>query len=386
MAFFSFGINEPLHLCVQRFVSLDKYKILCYYISMKKKIMVEPSAIPLNSTVCDDICTVDGTLLCHGNMVVDKRIFELLQNFDGKIAIVVEDEEPAKDSDAYKQHEDNTFKLNEDIRERVLTGVEYIYSKDTPIEEVASEATEIGKTLCNAVMRSNTTEINLSALKVSDEYTFKHSVDVATMAMLVAKKMGKPQYIVEDVGVSGILHDIGKVDIPNEILNKPGKLTDDEFEVIKLHTVRGYERLKNEKVKDVIKLAVLQHHENVDGTGYPFKLKSDKINDIAKILSVVDVYDALVTARPYKLAKSAAESLEIIMSMINKFDNWAISAFLSSLVAFPNGTTVTMSDGRSCKVLRQNPKYPLRPVILDETSGEVMDLANDLKYLSLLIV
>ncbi len=353
---------------------------------MKKKLMVEPDKIPMNSTVCDDICTVDGALLCHGNMVVDQHIFELLQNYYGKIEIVVDVDDEEIDPASVKQQEDKTFKLNEDIKKRVLTGVEYIYSKDTPIEEVTDEATEIGKTLCDAVMKSNTTEINLNALKVSDEYTFKHSVDVATMAMLVAKKMGKPRFIVEDVGISGILHDIGKVDIPNEILNKPGKLTDDEFEIIKLHTVRGYERLKHENIKDVIKAGVLQHHENVDGTGYPFRLHSDKISDIAKILSVVDVYDALLTARPYKQAKSVAESLEIVMAMINKFDNWAISAFLSSLVAFPNGTYVTMSDGRSCKVLRQNPKYPLRPVVLDETAGEVMDLANDLKYLSLLIV
>ena len=353
---------------------------------MKKKILVDPSDIPINSTVCDDISTVDGTLLCHGNMVVDKHIFDLLQNFEGKIAIVIDEDEDVKDPDKFKQQADRSFKLDEDIKARVLTGVEYIYSKDTPIEEVVGEATEIGKTLCDLVMRSNSTGINLSALKVSDEYTFKHSVDVATMAMLVAKKMGKPQFIVEDVGISGILHDLGKVDIPNEILNKPGKLTDDEFEVIKLHTVRGYTRLKKEKLKDVVKLAVLQHHENVDGTGYPFKLKSDKINDIAKILSVVDVYDALLTARPYKEPKTVSESLEIIMAMINKFDNWAITAFLSSLVAFPNGTTVTMSDGRECKVLRQNPKYPLRPVVLDESTGEVMDLANDLSYLSLLIV
>ncbi len=354
---------------------------------MKKKVFVEPKSIPINSIICDDICTVDGTLLCHGNMVVDKSIYRLLQKYDGKVAVVVEVEEERAVPDIASEEEDRTFKLEEDIKRRVLTGVEFIYSKDTPTNEVVTEATDIGRILCDTVMKSNTTEISLNALKVSDEYTFKHSVDVATMAMLVAKKMGKPKYIVEDVGMAGLLHDLGKVDIPNEILNKPGKLTDDEFKVIQLHTVRGYERLKNEKsIKEEVKMGVLQHHENIDGSGYPFKLKSGKISDIAKILSVVDVYDALMTKRPYKEAKSTSESLEIVMAMINKFDNWAIAAFLSSLVAFPNGSTVTLSDGRCCRVMRQNDKYPLRPVVLDESTGEIMDLAWDLKCLSLVIV
>ncbi len=140
--------------------------------------------------------------------------------------------------------------------------------------------------------------VDISALKVSDEYTFKHSVDVATMSMIVAKRYGFSQQQVYEIGIAGLLHDIGKSQIPNEVLNKAGRLTDEEFTLMKQHSVFGYRILmeKNELSND-IRLGVLQHHEKINGRGYPMGVDMSKISPFARIISVADIYDALDRAR-----------------------------------------------------------------------------------------
>lgn len=190
--------------------------------------------------------------------------------------------------------------LSESVKARVAEGIQYLYN-DTESSGFTSTTKNITDDLMKAINNNDALAVDISALKVSDEYTFKHSVDVATMAMIVAKKHGLSESDVYEIGISGLLHDVGKSKIPNEVLNKAGKLTDDEFAMMKQHSLFGYGILKEkDDLSNQIKMGVLQHHEKMNARGYPMSVGADSINLFARIISVADIYDALVTERPYK--------------------------------------------------------------------------------------
>ncbi len=276
-------------------------------------------------------------------------------------------------------------KLSESVKKRVAEGISYLYS-NTDSVELTSVTKNIADELMKAISANDALAIDIGTLKVSDEYTFKHSVDVATMAMVVAKKYGFSDAEVYDIGIAGLLHDMGKSKIPNEILNKPGKLTDEEFEIMKQHSVFSYNILKNNQgLKDSVKLAVLQHHEKINGSGYPFGLDSSKICPFAKILSVVDIYDALVTERPYKSAFSPRDAVEMIMAMTAELDMDAMKSFLGSVILYPVDSIVELSNGEKAKVVENYPDYILRPKVVGLQTGRVYDLGKDLACASIII-
>ena len=226
-------------------------------------------------------------------------------------------------------------KLSESVKQRVSEGIQYLYS-NTDAENFADTTDAITRNLMRAITDNQAIAVDISALKVSDEYTFKHSVDVATMAMIVGKKHGLSDKQVYDIGISGLLHDVGKSKIPNEILNKAGKLTDGEFAVMKKHSLFGYTILKDkEDISEPIAMGVLQHHEKINGRGYPMGLPEEKIHLFAKILSVADIYDALVTERVYKKAYSQRDAVEMIMSMTGELDINVMKSFMESVILYP---------------------------------------------------
>lgn len=276
-------------------------------------------------------------------------------------------------------------KLSDSVRKRVSEGVQYIYN-NTDSGQLASATNSIAKDLIDAIDSNDAIAIDINELKTSDEYTFKHSVDVATISMILAKQLGLSQKEIYEIGVAGLLHDIGKTKIPPEILNKPGKLDDSEFAVMKQHSVFGYKMLRdNPEFSTEIPLAVLQHHEKMNGKGYPLGAAKPQITPYAKFLSVADIYDALVTERPYKKAFSQRTAVEIMMSMTNELDMTALKSFLESMILYPVGTVVELSNGEKAKVVKNNPHYILRPVVVNITNGKVYDLGNDLSCANILI-
>lgn len=276
-------------------------------------------------------------------------------------------------------------KLSESVKKRVAEGVHFLYS-DTESENFEDATNSVTNELMRAITDNDAIAVDISALKVSDEYTFKHSVDVATMSMIIAKKQGMSEKEVYEIGIAGLLHDIGKAKIPNEVLNKPGRLTDEEFSLMKRHSLLGYEILKGKKdISHAVLMGVLQHHEKINGRGYPLGLTSDKINLYAKILSVVDIYDALVTERPYKKAFSQRDAVEMIMSLTNELDITAMKSFLRSIILYPVDSIVQLSNGEKAKVVENNSEYILRPKVVGLTTGKVYDLAKDIKCANIII-
>ena len=247
--------------------------------------------------------------------------------------------------------------LSDSVRQRVSTGVQYIFN-NTNSEELTQATNQIADSLMEAINENDAIAVDISSLKTSDEYTFKHSVDVATISM-----------------------------IPTEILNKPGRLTDDEFNIMKKHSVYGYNMLKDRKdLNNSILMGVLQHHERIDGTGYPLGFDAPKICQFAKILSVADVYDALVTKRPYKDALSQRDAVEMLMSMTNQLDIGVMRAFMSSMILYPVDSIVQLSNGEKARVVKNSEYYILRPTVVGVDSGRVYNLGNDLKCASIIIL
>lgn len=276
--------------------------------------------------------------------------------------------------------------LTESVKKRVSEGIQFLYS-NPQAEGFTQAANSISDELMQAINENDAVVVDINVLKISDEYTFKHSVDVASIAMVIAKQMGMPEEQVREIGMAGILHDLGKSQIPPEILNKPGRLTDEEFHIMKQHSLYGYNMLKDkDDIPREILMGVLQHHEKINGKGYPLGLTDRQIFKYARILSVADIYDALVTERPYKAGFSPRDAVEMIMAMTAELDVSVINSFLDSVLLYPVGSLVQLSNGDTGKVVENNHGQPMRPKVVGLKAGKVYDLANDTKCANVIII
>ncbi|MGN0351843.1 MAG: HD-GYP domain-containing protein [Roseburia sp.] len=276
--------------------------------------------------------------------------------------------------------------LSHSVKKRVTEGIQFIYN-NVESADMVNAANTITNDLLSAIDSNDAIAIDISALKTSDEYTFKHSVDVATISMIVAKQQGLSRNQIREIGLAGLLHDIGKTKVPPEILNKPEKLTPEEFDIMKQHPVFGYEMMKNRPDSSpAISLGILQHHEKMNGNGYPLGCTGEKISPYARILTVADIYDALVTERAYKAAYSQRDAVELIMSMTDELDMTALKSFLESMILYPVDTIVELSNGEKAKVVENNPHYILRPTVVGITSGTVYNLSEDLSCANIIIM
>lgn len=276
--------------------------------------------------------------------------------------------------------------MSETVKARVNEGIQYLF-KNTNADNFSGAAMQVSKDLTEAIMTNSAVAIDINTLKVSDEYTFKHSVDVAMISMIIGKRHGLSRDEIREIGVAGLLHDMGKSKIPTEILNKPGKLTDEEFALMKRHPYDGYQILKDRGgFSNAVLLGVLQHHEKINASGYPMGISKDQIHLFGRLIAVADIFDALITKRPYKDAFPMREAVEMIMSMTGELDISCINSFLGSVICYPVDSVVELSNGQLCKVVANVPMYPLRPRVVAIDTGEVYDLANDLKCANLIIL
>lgn len=216
-------------------------------------------------------------------------------------------------------------------------------------------AKELVEEISSSVMRNPGALIGLARLKTKDDYTYMHSVAVCALMVALAKQLGLDEHQTREAGVAGLLHDIGKMMVPGDILNKPGKLTDEEFISVKEHPAAGYKMLRDSEGVSEISLDVcLHHHEKIDGTGYPKGLKGEEISLFARMGAVCDVYDAITSNRPYKQGWCPAESLRKMAEWSKgHFDEKIFQAFVKSIGIYPVGTLVRLESGRLGVVVEQ---------------------------------
>ncbi len=246
------------------------------------------------------------------------------------------------------------------------------------------EAVPMVDDIIESVFRNEQASATICKLKRFDEYTFTHSINVGVLAVILGRPLNLDRNVLRMLGIAGLFHDVGKAKVPEEILNKPGKLTDREFQIMQGHPGLGHTIMEGQKglAREVLE-AVLQHHERYDGRGYPLGLKGGAIGKFTRIVSVVDVYDALTSKRVYRDAMAPGRALAMMYQWrLSDFYPNSVEHFIKCMGVYPVGSFVRLSTGDHGIVCDDNPAYLLKPkvkIILDAKLRprpiEVLDLS-----------
>lgn len=326
--------------------------------------------VPLNSAregsiLGKSLIDENGNLLLkEGSVLTDRRIENLLEK--GYSSVYIDDD--------YSDDEIEDI-IKPEIRNKIAQKIKEtfeFFSKDRQVShknsrimyESMEELNNFAKNLVDELFSKSDIMISMVDIKNMDTYTYAHSVNVAVISLVVGIAAGLGRSELEDLTIGAMLHDVGKIFIPKSILNKPGALTDEEFRQIQEHTIEGYEYLKNCPIKSTSKIIALQHHLNVDGSGYPDYENTGLLHKFSRIVAIADVYDALTSDRSYRRAYSPSEAVEYIMSMAStKFDMDYVKLFVKKIVTYPVGSIVRLSDGKTGVVKSLNEGFPMRPVV-----------------------
>ena len=246
------------------------------------------------------------------------------------------------------------------------------------------------ESITESVLSNSGALLTLLRIKNKDDYTFLHSVSVGTLMIAFCRSVGMDMETIHLAGLGGILHDTGKALVPDEVLNKPGRLTEEEFDIIKRHPRDGFDILsRTEGISEIPLDITLHHHERVDGSGYPHNLKGDTISTLAKMAAIVDVYDAITADRCYHKGMAPTDALRKIFEWSKyHFDPKLVQAFMRCVGIYPVGTLVLLESGKLGVVIEQHASNLLTPKIKVMYSSksntylqpEIIDLSRPLGF------
>lgn len=318
---------------------------------------VSVDSIPVGVKLARTIFSSDGGVLLAEGIELREGYVEQLKK-RGISEIYLDDDISAgiSVSDVVKEQTRNEAVV---LVKKMMDGYNFSVSDD--VEKVKAMVNE----LINELILNNDILYNLTEIKTVDDYTFEHSVNVCILSLITGIGLGFDNERLRELGTGAMLHDIGKLCIPREILKKPSQLTVDEFEEIKKHTILGYEILKkSDRLSLTSSYIAFGHHERYDGSGYPLHLKNDSIQIFARIVAIADVYDALTSDRVYRKKLKPNEVYEYITSLgIYHFDPQIVESFVKYVTVYPIGTGVLLNTKERAIVVRDNRSMPTRPLV-----------------------
>lgn len=324
-----------------------------------------------------DVVSTNGRLVVKKDFLLTEESIERIKQYS-IFFVVIEEEEPHTENYMKRLSASKEFK---EFEQKFMTSVEQLSGKINDIVEKNSPV-NVGELLASTseitdgTYSGNNMLDMLGNMHQYDDSTYVHSLNVALISRIVGEWLGFSQKDLELLSVCGLLHDIGKVKIPDSIVKKPGKLTPNEYEIVKKHTVFGYEILKNQNLAQSIINTPLMHHEKCDGSGYPNKLKRDQIDDFVKIVTIADVYDAMTSARVYRNPISPFEVVEIFEKEgLQKYESKYILTFLKKILDTYIHTNVKLNDGREGEVVFINRDKLSKPIV--SIDGVCVDLSRE---------
>ncbi len=325
----------------------------------------------------EDIYTYNNQLIVQkGTELTDKTITRL--EFYSIINVWIEEEQPVSKASLqqiadeekwpyskliqatpeFKEYKANFDDLVEDFSQ---------YLNDVVNKSIPIEPTEILKRTVGLLDTSNghvSFFHMLHNMREYDDTTFAHSINVALLCNVLANWLDFSQEEIDMATLCGLFHDIGKLSIPNDIIKKPSKLTDDEYKIVKTHTLEGYNVLKNQDLDEHIKNAALMHHERFDGSGYPSGSKEDNIDIYAQLVAIADVYEAMTAARVYRGPLCPFKVIEIFEKEgFQKYNPLYVLTFLENVVLTYINNRVRLSNGVEGDVIFINKHYLSKPLV-----------------------
>lgn len=344
--------------------------------------------------IAEDLYNPKGQLILTKGFVLDEATIAKLE-YNSILEVPIDDspvveEKPATVSEMYAVNNySERIKNSEDFKQFQVeyktsvsrlnaSLVKAMMEKDKPIDtdSLYSDAMKMINTSMNSMHIFDI----IHNLRDYDDIVSSHSINVALISNILGKWLGFSEEDLKVLTVAGLLHDVGKLAIPPELLNKPGRLTDEEFEMMRSHVKKGYEILRNQDLDIRIKEACLLHHERCDGSGYPFHSVGNRITPFAKIIAIADVYDAMTAARAYRGAFCPFDVIQMFDEEgLNKFDPQYIMTFLSRISSTYIHNNVKLSDGSIGEIIMINQMCLYRPIV--RVGEEFIDLIKrqDLK-------
>ncbi|WP_281976023.1 HD-GYP domain-containing protein [Halobacillus litoralis] len=336
---------------------------------------LEPGTI-LGKTIFNE----NGQVLLSRGVAFTSRVIERLDKYDITYVYI---------EDGHTEDIETQYPISEKVRMKAIKSIKDSFSSVNEqsnhfvFEKSGREMRGIVRSLMNELRDHNEVISLLSDVFTYDDYIFTHSLNVTMYALALGKELQLPAQKMEELGLGAILHDIGKITVPKEVLLKPEKLNEEEFEIIKNHSEAGFEILRNApNIPLVAAHCAYQHHERLNGSGYPRGIEENEIHLFGKILAVADVFDAVTSNRVYRDAMLPHEGLEVLYSGVGTlFDRKMVEAFRRCIAVYPSGLTVGLDDGRKGVVVRQHPHLCDRPIIRVWENAEPaydMDLSKEL--------
>ncbi len=299
-----------------------------------------------------------GRLLLPAGITLTEDFIKRLSSM-GIASLYVEDEIPVREVDL-------KFFVSQRTRTesaKLLKETYSLFEKEKYIDTLSVQKTV--DELMDEMLGSYGTLMNFYEIRTYDACTFDHSVNVCILSLLTGITLGYGRQKLKELGIGALLHDIGKIKISKEVLNKPGALTPDELQQICRHPEEGFDILRRHYEIPLPSAHIaLQHQERLDGSGYPHRLTGNEIHEYARIVMVADVFEALTSDRPYRTAYTVAQAHDLIKSLAGKsFERDFIAALFSNIPPFPTGVMIILSSGEIGQVVKTNKSAPDRPVV-----------------------